>query len=63
MKDRLPKMYPYAIQTWCIPHTSCDVERSFSMWKNVRSQKQYNMQHALRKVYVLFGFKGVVDAS
>ena len=49
MKDRLPTMYPYAIQTLCIPHTSCDVERSFSMWKNVRSEKQYNMQHVLTK--------------
>ena len=55
--------YPYAIQTLCIPHTSCDVERSFSMWKNVRSEKQYNMQHALHKAYVSFGFNGVVDAS
>ena len=63
MKDRLPTMYPYAIQTLCIPHTSCDVERSFSMWKNVRPEKQYNMQHALHKAYVSFGFNGVVDAS
>ena len=63
MKDRLPTMYPYAIQTLCIPHTSCDVERSFSMWKNVRSKKQYNMTYALHKVYVSFGFNGVVDAS
>ena len=63
MKDRLPTMYPYAIQTLCIPHTSCDVERSFSMWKNVRSEKQHNMQHALHKAYVSFGFNGVVDAS
>ena len=40
MKDRLPTMYPYAFQTLCILHTSCDVGLSFSMWKNVRSQKQ-----------------------
>ena len=25
MKERLPTMYPCAIQTLCIPHTSCDV--------------------------------------
>ena len=63
MKDRLPTMYPYAIQPLCIPHTLCDVERSFSMWKNVRSEKPNNMQHALHKAYVSFGFNGVVDAS
>ena len=62
MKDRLSTMYPYALQTLCIPHTSCDVERSFSMWKNVRSEKQYNMQDALHKAYVSFGLKSVVDA-
>ena len=55
-------MHPYAIQTLCIPHTSCDVEHSFSMLKNVRSEKQYSMQRALYMVYVSFGFNGIVDA-
>ena len=62
MKERLLTMYTYAIQTLCIPHTSCDVERSFSMWKNVRSEKQYSMQRGLHKAYVSFGFNGFVNA-
>ena len=55
-----PMMYPYAIQTSCIPHTSCDVEHS--VWKNVRFETQFNMQHALHKARVSFGFNGIVDA-
>ena len=62
MKERLSTMYPYAVQTLCLLHTSCDVERSFSMWKKVCSEKQYNIQRALRKAHVSFGFNGIVDA-
>ena len=62
MKDRLPTVYAYAIETLYIVHTSCDVERSFSMGKNVRSEKQYSMNHGLHKAYVSFRFHGVVNA-
>ena len=47
MKEQLPTMKAYAIQTLCILHASCDVERSFSTRKNVHSEKQYSMQHGL----------------
>ena len=30
---RLPLLYPHARRILAIPHTSCDVERSFSVWK------------------------------
>ena len=53
MKERLPTMYPCAIKTLCIPHTSCDVEHSFSMWKLVRSEKQSSMQHGSHKATLL----------
>ena len=49
----LPTMYPIARSILAIPHTSCDVERSFSVWKRVRSEKQH-------KAYVSFCFNGVV---
>ena len=62
MKEWLPTMYPYAIQTLCIPHTPCDGVCSFSKWKNVRSEKQSSMQHGMHKVYVSFGFNDVVNA-
>ena len=62
MKERLPTMYPYVLQTLCMPHTSCNVGHSFSMWKNVCSEKQCSMQHGLHNVYVSFGFNGVVNA-
>ena len=56
MKDRLPRMYPLVRRTLCIPHNSCDVERTFLVWKQVRSDKQYNMQHETHKAHVSFCF-------
>ena len=61
-QERLPTTYPCVTQTLCIPHTSCDVECSFCMRKNVHCEKQYSMQHGLHKAYVSFGFNGVVNA-
>ena len=43
MAVRLPTMYRIARSILAIPHTSCDVERSFSVWKRVRSDKQQGM--------------------
>ena len=40
MNGCLPLMYPCARRILAIPHTSCDVERSFSVWKRARSDKQ-----------------------
>ena len=60
MAPRLPIMYACARRTLAIPHTSCDVERSFSVWKRVRSDKQYSMQEGTHKAYVSFCFNGVV---
>ena len=62
MAGRLPIMYHYARRTLAIPHTSCDVERSFSVWKRVRSDKQYSMKEGTHKAYVSFCFNGVVPA-
>lgn len=60
MADRLPVMYRYARRVLSIPHTSCDVERSFSAWKRVRSEKQQSMKEKTHKAYVSFCFNGVV---
>ena len=60
MAPRLPIMYRCARRTLAIPHTSCDVERSFSVWKRVRSDKQYSMKDGTHKAYVSFCFNGVV---
>ena len=57
---RLPTMYPIARSILAIPHTSCDVERSFSVWKRVRSEKQQSMKEGTQKAYVSFCFNGVV---
>ena len=55
MKDHLLTMYPYAVKTWCITHTSCDVEHSVSMWKNVHSENRYTMQYVLQQsVYLIW---------
>ena len=60
MALRLPTMYPIARSILAIPHTSCDVERSFSVWKRVRSEKQQSMKEGTHKAYVSFCFNGVV---
>ena len=41
MCERLPLLCKCARRTLAIPHTSCDVDRSFSMWKRVHSEKQH----------------------
>ena len=66
MQERLPllyQLYQCARRTLAIPHTSCDVERSFSMWKRVRSEKQHSMQHGTHKAYVSFCFNGAVPPA
>ena len=60
MKERLPHMYKCACRILAIPHTSCDVERSFSIWKRVQLDKQENMKEGTYKAYVSFCFNGVV---
>ena len=60
MAVRLPTMYRIARSILAIPHTSCDVERSFSVWKRVRSDKQHSMAEGTHKAYVSFCFNGVV---
>ena len=60
MALRLPTMYPIARSILAIPHTSCDVERSFSVWKRVRSEKQHSMKEGTHKAYVSFSFNGAV---
>jgi len=62
MSLRLPLLYPHARRILAIPHTSCDVERSFSVWKRVRSDKQQSMKLGTHKAYVSFCFNGVVPA-
>ena len=56
----VPTMYPIGRSILAIPHTSCNVERSFSVWKHVRSEKQHNMKEGTHKAYVSFCFNGVV---
>ena len=58
MAMRLPTMYRIARSILAIPHTSCDAERSFSVWKCVRSDKQQHMAEGTHKAYVFFN--GVV---
>ena len=60
MPVRLPTMYRIARSILAIPHTSCDVERPFSVWKRVRSDKQQSMAEGTHKAYVSFCFNGVV---
>ena len=60
MRECLLALYKCARRTLAIPHTTCDVDRSFSMSKRVRSEKQYRMQHDTHKAYVSFCLTGVV---
>ena len=62
MFARPPLMYKCVRCTLGVPHTSCDVERTFSVWKCVRSDKQHNMQEGTHKAYVSFHFNGPVLA-
>ena len=62
MCERVPLLYKCARRMLAIPHMSCDMERSFSMWKRVHSEKQHSMQHGTHKRYVSFCFNGVVLA-
>ena len=62
MSARLPLMYRCVRRTLSVPHTSCDVERTFSVWKRVRSDKQHSMQEGTHKAYVSFCFNGTVPA-
>ena len=63
MKDRVPLLYPHAGRILGIPHTSCDVERPFPMWKRVRSDKQHSMKEGTHKAYVSFCFNGVIPPT
>ena len=60
MKERLPHMYKGARRIIAIPHTSSNVERSFSIWKRVQSDKQENVKEGTHKAKVSFCFNGVV---
>ena len=62
MAVRLPNLYHVARRILAIPHTSCDLERSFAAWKRVRSEKQLSMKEGTHKAYVSFCFNGVVPA-
>ena len=57
---RLPNLYHVARCILAIPHTSCDVERSFSAWRRVRSEKQLRMKDGAHKAFVSFCLNGVV---
>ena len=61
MSARLPLIYKCVRRTLSVPHTSCNVERTFSFWKRVRSNK-HNMQEGTHKAYVSFCFNGTVPA-
>ena len=63
MASRVPTLYSIARRVLAIPHTSCDVERSFSVWKHVRSEKQKSMKEGTHKAYVSFCFNGVVPPA
>ena len=39
MSARLPLMHKCVRRTLSVPHTSCDVERTFLVWKRLRSDK------------------------
>ena len=60
MAVRLPTMYRITRSILAIPRTSCDVERSFLVWKRVRSDKQQSMAEGTHKGYVSFCFNGIV---
>ena len=51
---RLPRLYCVPCRTLAIPHTSCDVERSFSAWKRVRSEKYLRMKESTTRHMCLF---------
>ena len=53
MASRLPALYSIACRVLAIPHTSCDVEFSFSVWKHVHSKKQNSMKKWTHKAYIL----------
>ena len=61
MSIRPPLMYELVRRMLRVPHTSCDVERTFSVWKRMRSE-QHNMQEGTHKAYVSFCFNGTVPA-
>ena len=60
MAVRLPSIYRIARSIVAIPHTSCAVERSFSVWKRIGSNKQQSTAEGTHKAYVSFCFNGVV---
>ena len=41
---------------------ACDVERTFSVWKRVRSDRQHDMKKGTHKANVSFYFSGTVPA-
>ena len=49
-------------RTLSVPHISCDVERAFSVWNCVRSDKQHSMKEGTHKAYVSFSFNGTALA-
>ena len=63
MAVHLPNLYHVAQCILAIPHTSCDVEDSFSAWKRVHSEKQLSMKEDTHTAYVSFCFNGVVPPS
>ena len=62
MRDRLPLLHRCVRRVLTIPHTSCDVERTLSMWKRVCSNKQHSSKEGTHKAYVSFCFNSTVPA-
>ena len=56
----VPLMYCSVKQVLTIPHFSCDLERTFSMWKRVRPDKQLSLKEGKHKAYVSSCFNGTV---
>ena len=62
MRDRRPLMYRCVRRVLTIPHTLCDVERTFSVWKRVRSNnKQHSLKEGTHKAYLSFCFNGTTQ--
>ena len=62
MYARLPLMTKCVRHTLSVPHTPCDVERTFSGWKRVRSKQQHNIEEGTHKGYVSFCVNGTVPS-
>lgn len=60
--DRCKLLSERARHVLAIPPTTCDVERTFTTYKAVRSDKQIRFSQETHVAYVSFGFNGALSA-